>query len=135
MTRTSTIGLAGTILACAVLFAGPAHADLGWVAVAKSPSKESLDWVAGPGRTQQDAETQALQNCALIQRAEDCSLVASGPNCAAVAWDGAQPLNHAYGAIGDTPASALNAAVAAAGPLANGPEVRCSYTSYSPGAH
>jgi hypothetical protein len=130
----STMGLTGAILAFAVLVAGTAHADPGWVAVAKSPSKESLDWVAGPGRTQQDAETQALQNCALIQR-DNCSLVASGPNCAAVAWDGAQPLNHAYGAIGDTPASALNAAVAAAGPFANGPEVRCSYTSYSPGAH
>jgi hypothetical protein len=134
MTRTSALGLTGTILACAVLLAAPAHADPGWVAVAKSPSKESLDWVSGPERTRQDAETQALQNCSLIQH-DDCSLLASGPHCAAVAWDGAQPLNHAYGSIGDTPAAALNAAVAAAGPYANGPEVRCSYASYSPGAH
>jgi hypothetical protein len=125
----------GATVGWSVLFANPAQADVGWVAVAKSPSRESLDWAAGPGRTQVDTEAQALQNCTRLQRANDCSVLASGPNCVAVAWDGAEPLNHAYGAVGDTPAEAINAAVAAAGPLANGPEVRCSYTSYSPGVH
>lgn len=128
-------GLTIAIGASGVVFANPASAEAGWVAVAKSPEKESLDWAAGPGRTQQDAEAQALQNCARLQRAADCTLLASGPNCVAVAWDGAEPLNNAYAAVGDTPASAINAAVAAAGPLANGPEVRCSFAAYSPGVH
>jgi hypothetical protein len=107
----------------------------GWIAVAKSSSKESLDWAGGPGRAQYDTETEALQNCAQLQWASDCIVLASGPNCVAVAWDAAEPLNRAYGAVGDTHAAALNAAVAAAGAFSNDPEVRCSYATYSPGAH
>ncbi len=117
----------GLMMGAAVYVAGPATADGGWVAVAKSPSRESLDWAGGPNQSQVDAEVSALQQCARLQHATDCYLVASGPNCAAVAWDVAEPLNHAYGAVGVTPAAALSAAEAAAGPFANEPEVRCSY--------
>ena len=129
------VGLAGATLASGILFAAPARADNGWVAVAKSPFRESLDWAGGPNRTQYDTEAEALQHCAVLQRANDCSLLASSPNCVAVAWDAAQPLNRAYGAVGDTPSAALNAAVAAAGPYANDPQVRCSYATYSPGSY
>jgi hypothetical protein len=121
--------VAGLIVGTALTSAAPATADGGWVAVAKSPSRESLDWAGGPNRSQADAERSALLQCARLQRASDCYLVASGPNCAAVAWDVAEPLNNAYGAVGLTPAAALGAAEAAAGPFANGPEVRCSYLS------
>lgn len=117
----------GLLTVTAVGAARPARADGGWVAVAKSPSRESLDWAGGPDRSKAEAEVAALQQCARLQRATDCYLVASGPSCAAVAWDVAEPLNNAYGAVGLTPAAALSAAEAAAGPFANGPEVRCSY--------
>lgn len=117
----------GLIMGAAVYVAAPATADGGWVAVAKSPSRESLDWAGGPNRSQVDAEVSALRQCARLQHATDCYLVASGPNCVAVAWDVAEPLNRAYGAVGVTPAAALSAAEAAAGPFANEPEVRCSY--------
>ena len=135
MTRIVMLGLAGVTLASAVLSAAPAHADYGWVAVAKSPSRESLDWAGGTSRTQYAAEAEALQNCARLQRASDCAVLASGPNCVAVAWDASEPLNLAYGAVGNMPAAAINAAVAAAGPLANDPSVRCSYGTYSPGSY
>lgn len=92
----------GLLTVTAVGAADPAWADGGWVAVAKSPSRESLDWAGGPNRSQADAEVAALQQCARLQHANDCYLVASGPNCAAVAWDVAEPLNNAYGAIGLT---------------------------------
>jgi hypothetical protein len=77
----------------------------------------------------------ALQNCALLQNASDCIVLASGPNCVAVAWDVAEPLNNAYAAVGDTPAAAISAAVAAAGPFANDPSVRCSYLTQSEGSY
>ncbi len=121
--------VAGLLVGAAVCAAAPAAAEGGWVAVAKSPSRESLDWAGGPNRSQADAEVSALQQCARLQHASDCYLVASGPKCAAVAWDVGEPLNRAYGAVGMTPAAALSAAEAAAGPFANGPEVRCSYLS------
>lgn len=117
------------LLATAVTVSAPASADVGWIAVAKSPSQEALDWGGGPGRTQVEAETAALLLCARMQQARDCYLVASGPNCVAVAWDVSEPLNIAFGGIGDIPAAALSAAEAAAGPFANAPEVRCSYLS------
>ncbi|MCA4725806.1 DUF4189 domain-containing protein [Mycolicibacterium fortuitum] len=118
---------AATLVALVTTVAAPATAATGWIAVAKSPSGEALDWGGGPGRSQLDAEMAALQMCARLQQAMDCYVVASGPNCVAVAWDVAEPLNNAYGATGATPAAALSAAEAAAGPFANDPEVRCSY--------
>jgi hypothetical protein len=115
----------GLLIVAAVVVAAPSSASTGWIAVAKSPAHEALDW--GKGNTRADAEVAALQLCAQMQPVGDCYLLASGPLCAAVAWDISEPLNIAFGAIGDTPALALNAAVASAGPFANGPEVRCSY--------
>ena len=62
-----------------------------------------------------------------------CARVADGTstqtltNCAAIAWDGDEPLNHAHGGVGDTPEEAIAAAVAAAGPYAHDPSVRCSW--------
>ena len=113
----------------ALCVAAPATAATGWIAVAKSPSREAIDWGGGPGMSRLDAEMAALQLCARMQNAMNCYLVASGPACAAVAWDAAEPLNNAYGGTGLTPAAALAAAEGAAGPFANGPEVRCSYLS------
>jgi Domain of unknown function (DUF4189) len=133
--RIRIVGLAGATVATGLLCAAPAHAEPGWVAVAKSPLRESLDWAGGLGHTRFSAEAEALRQCAVLQRASDCAVLASGPNCVAVAWDAAQPLNLAYGAVGDTPAAAINAAVATAGPFANDPSVRCSYATYSPGAY
>ena len=114
-------------MATGLSVSSPAHAGYGWVAVAKSPSRESLDWAGGRNTTQYAVEAEALRNCAALENAGDCQVVASGPNCVAIAWDASEPLNLAYGALGGTPAAALNAAVAAAGPFANDPEVRCSY--------
>lgn len=104
-----------------------AQAEYGWVAVAGSPSRESLDWDINV--SQDSAEYLALRRCSVLQRADNCVIVASGPNCVAVAWDVDEPLNHPYGAAADTPADAITAAVAAAGPFANDPSVRCSYQS------
>lgn len=119
-----SVGLSLTTLA----FGPLAGADVGWIAVAKSPGRESIDWGGGAGFTAMDAEAAALRLCARMQQfSGECYLVASGPNCAAVAWDVSEPLNIAFGGVGDTPASAISAAVAAAGPFANAPEVRCSY--------
>lgn len=107
-----------------------AYADSGWVAVASSPTHESLDWSVSAG--QDAAESTALRHCAVLQDPFDCQILASGPNCVAVAWDSDEPLNRPHGAIGDTPAAALNAAVAAAGSFANDPVVRCSYQQFGP---
>lgn len=104
-----------------------AQAEYGWVAVASSPSRESLDWDVNVN--QYAAEARALARCAVLQRADNCAIVGSGPNCVAVAWDVDEPLNHPYGAAADTSADAITAAVAAAGPFANDPSVRCSYQS------
>jgi hypothetical protein len=130
-TRLGLLGLAAATVMSGFLTAAPSQADSGWVAVAKSPWTEALDWAGGAGPY--GAEMQALQNCAVLQNASDCMVLASGPNCVAVAWDVAEPLNNAYGAIGDTPAAAISAAVAAAGPFANDPSVRCSYLTQSQG--
>lgn len=46
-----------------VLLSAPvAYADDGWVAVARSPSRESLDWALGPDKY--TAEANALAQCA-----------------------------------------------------------------------
>ncbi|TBH27853.1 MULTISPECIES: DUF4189 domain-containing protein [Mycolicibacterium] len=126
--RGTTIVLATGLLSVGMaVTASPAAADPGWIAVAKSPSHEALDWGGGPGSSQAQAEAEALQLCARLQPAGNCYVVASGPACVAVAWDISEPLNLAWGGVGPTPAAALHAAQAAAGPFANDPEVRCSY--------
>ena len=124
----TTIVLATGLLSVGMaVTAIPAAADPGWIAVAKSPSHEALDWGGGPGSSQAEAEAEALQLCARLQPAGNCYVVTSGPACVAVAWDISEPLNLAWGGVGPTPAAALHAAQAAAGPFANDPEVRCSY--------
>lgn len=120
---TVVAGIAGA----AAVSSAEADASTGWIAVAKSPFVESLDWAGGPGYSRYEAEAEALRNCQQLQRALDCFVLASGANCVAVAWDISEPFNQAYGAIGDTPAIAISMAVAAAGPFANDPSVRCSY--------
>lgn len=105
-----------------------AHAELGWLAVASSPSRAALDWYTGASR--QSTESGALQQCAALQNADDCRILASGPNCVAVVWDAHQPLNRPHAVAADTSAAALTAAVAAAGAFANDPTVRCTYMSY-----
>jgi hypothetical protein len=119
-------------MAAATLSAGrcapaPAHADSGWAAVANSPAREESDYSWSPSATQAAAEAQALQKCLVQENATDCRVVASGPSCAAIAWDGDEPLNHAHRGVGATPEEAIAAAVAAAGPHANDPAVRCSW--------
>lgn len=127
MTRLlAVVGIFGASVVAAIQCPS-AQAEYGWVAVAGSPSRESLDWDTNVN--QEAAEYMALRRCAVLQRAGNCVIVASGPNCVAVAWDADEPLNHPYGAAADTPADALTAAVAAAGPFANDPSVRCSYQS------
>ena len=120
-----------SVIAAAGLAPDPtasARAVGGWVAVAHSPSRESLDW--NTNIDQQAAETTALRQCAALQNANNCRILASGPNCVAVAWDIDQPLNRPHGVAADTPAAALNAAISVAGPFANDPSVRCSYLSH-----
>jgi hypothetical protein len=113
-----------------IIFAPIAVADDGWVAAANSPSHESVELVWGTD--QADAESRALAQCAVLERADDCVLLASGPDCVAVAWDADQPINHAHGASGGGREVVLRAALAAAGPFANDPSVRCSWDAHPP---
>jgi excalibur calcium-binding domain-containing protein/uncharacterized protein DUF4189 len=99
----------------------------GWAVVAGSPSREQSDWSWSTYATQATAEAQALQNCAVKENAADCVVLASGPACVAVAWDMDEPLNRAHGGVGTSAQTAVNAAVAAAGPYANDPQARCSW--------
>jgi predicted phosphoribosyltransferase len=119
----AALGLALTVVAGAV-WPAPAWADFGWAAVARSPSREEVDWAWSAATSSFAAEAQALQNCAVKQNASDCVVVASGPNCVAVAWDVSEPLNRAHGGVGATREAALSAA--AAGPHANDLAARCS---------
>jgi hypothetical protein len=80
-----------------------------------------------PDLDQAAAESKALQQCAELERASDCRLLASGPDCAATAWDVDQPINHAHGMSGGGPEVVVPAAMVAAGPHANNPEVRCAW--------
>lgn len=116
-------------LAAGVFAVPMARADDGWVAAASSPSHEQLDWGYGPD--QATAEITALTQCSQLQRADDCRLLASSPDCVAVVWDGDQPLNRAHGASGGGRDAVLRAAIAAAGPHANDPEVRCTWEPHS----
>lgn len=113
------------VAAAAALCAPAAHADGGWVAVASSPNHEQQDWAWGID--QGAAESKALAQCAVLQRASDCVLLATGPDCIATAWDGDQPINHAHGVSGGGRDVVMQAAIAAAGPYANDPQVRCSW--------
>jgi len=113
---TAVVGMLGAPLA---------SASTGWVAVASSPSHEQLDWAWG--NDQGAAESKALRDCAVQQRASDCALLASGPDCVAIAWDRDQPINHAHGASGGGKDVVVQAAIAAAGPDSTDPEVRCSW--------
>jgi hypothetical protein len=118
------------IVACAVvaggiLYAAPAQADGGWEAVASSPSHEQIDFAWGID--QSAAESRAMSQCAVLERATDCLLLASGPDCVAVAWDGDEPINHAHAASGGGREVVLQAATAAAGSYANDPAARCSW--------
>ena len=115
--------------ALAIEPAASAHATDNWIAVANSPSREALDWNNNVNR--QAAETMALRLCAVLQKANNCRILTSGPNCV-VAWNADQPLNRPYAAAADTPATALNAAITAAGAFANDPTVRCSYSPQQP---
>jgi hypothetical protein len=116
------------MLAVQALCAPTASADDGWVAVASSPSHEQADFAYGPG--QATAESRALAQCAVLQRASDCLLLASGPDCVAIAWDAAEPINFAHGVSGGGPDVVLQGARAAAGPYANDPDVRCTWFSH-----
>ena len=117
--------VAGVALAGSVICTPFANADGGWVAAASSPSHEQVDFAWGIDQV--TAEYRVLAQCAELQRAGDCLLLASGPDCVAVAWDGDQPINHAHGMSGGGPEVVLRAAMAAAGPHANDPDVRCSW--------
>jgi len=123
--------VAGMGVASLTLAAPPAHADGGWVAAANSPSHEQMDWAWGTDLGQATAESRALAHCVELERASDCQLLASGPDCVAIAWDGDQPINHAHGRSGGGPEVVVQAAIAAAGPHANNPEVRCSWYPHS----
>lgn len=128
ITSLPLVGVSVILLATTAVLTSPdsaAQAPGDWVAVASSPSREALDWAIQGGPLA--AQTAALAQCAALQHPYDCRILASGPNCVAVAWDADEPLNRPHAAAADTPADALTAAIAAAGPLANDPEVRCSY--------
>jgi hypothetical protein len=110
-----------------------AHADPGvclgcWEAAANSPSKELMDW--GIGGSVNVAVSGVLAQCARREQANDCQLLAVG-TCVGIAWDADQPINHAHGAAADSKQAAIAAAVATAGPHANGAEGHCSWERHS----
>ena len=117
------IGLA--MSAAAMLAAAPAVADDGWVAVANSPNHEQQDWAYGPD--QFIAESRALAQCAVLQRADDCRVLAVSTDCVATAWDMSEPLNQIYAGSGGGPDAAARGAIASAGPYANDLQVRCTW--------
>ena len=119
--------VAAAAVVSSVVWAAPAHAAQGWAAIASSPSREAADYSWSSSATQAATEAQAVQKCVVGENVSDCRVVASGPDCAAIAWDVDEPLNHAHGGVGATPEDAVAAAMAAAGPYANDPSVRCSW--------
>jgi hypothetical protein len=130
-----TTALTGTLTAVGIgaatlAGASPGHAEGGWVTAASSPSHEQLDWAWGID--QAAAESKAMAQCAVLQRASDCLLLATGPDCVAIAWDGDQPINHAHGMSGGGREVVLRAAIASAGPYANDSEIRCSWDYSNP---
>jgi hypothetical protein len=125
MKRPAVISVAVVALAAGAVCTPPAHADDEWVAVASSPSHEQVDFAWGVD--QADVEAKVFQQCAVLERASDCRLLASGPDCVGIAWDGDQPINHAHGMSGGGREVVAQAAMAAAGPYGNDPEVRCAW--------
>jgi hypothetical protein len=95
------------------------------VAVANSPNHEQQDWAYGPD--QFTAESNALAQCAVLQRADDCRVLAVSTDCVATAWDVSEPLNRIYAGSGGGPEAAARGAIAAAGPYANDLQVRCTW--------
>ena len=121
-----TIGTAAVaVIAAAMLTAPGAHADDGWVAVANSPNHEQQDWGYGPDQI--TAESNALVQCAAIERADDCLILAVSTDCVATAWDVSEPLNRIHAGSGGGPEAAVRGATAAAGPYANDVQVRCTW--------
>ena len=120
------IGVAGVAVSAAAMWAAPpAVADDGWVAVANSPNHEQQDWAYGPD--QFTAESRALAQCAVLQRADDCRVLAVSTDCVATAWDMSEPLNQIYAGSGGGPEAAARGAIASAGPYANDLQVRCTW--------
>ena len=120
------IGVVGVAVSAAAMWAAaPAVADDGWMAVANSPNHEQQDWAYGPD--QFTAESRALAQCALLQRADDCRVLAVSTDCVATAWDVSEPLNQIYAGSGGGPEAAARGAIAAAGPYANDLQVRCTW--------
>ena len=108
------IGVVGVAMTAVALGAAPsAIADDGWVAVANSPNHEQQDWAYGPD--QFTAESNALAQCAVLQRADDCRVLAVSTDCVATAWDVSEPLNRIYAGSGGGPEAAARGAIAAAG--------------------
>jgi hypothetical protein len=128
MIRLSRFGVCSVLVAAglSLLSAPRAYAYDGWVSVAASPSRESLDWGFGPDK--QAAESSALAQCAELQHASNCVVLASSPGCVAVAWDDSQPLNRPYAAASSSSKIATQSALSAAGPAANDPSVRCTWS-------
>ncbi|MEI8082583.1 MAG: DUF4189 domain-containing protein [Actinomycetes bacterium] len=126
-----SIGVVAVALIAAALLTAPgASADDGWVAVANSPNHEQQDWGYGPD--QATAESSALGQCALLQRAGDCRVLAVSTDCVATAWDVDEPLNRIHAGSGGGPEAAIRGAIAAAGPYANDVQVRCTYWPRNP---
>ena len=119
----------GTMMAATASASPPSPSNTGWVAVASSPSRESLDWGYGPDAV--SAESNALARCSQLQNASNCRVLASGSACVATSWDAAQPLNRPHGASSTSSEDAVQAALAAAGPYANDPTVRCTWASHN----
>ena len=119
----------GTMMAANSSASPSSPSDTGWVAVASSPSRESLDWGYGPDAV--SAEANALARCSQLQNASNCRVLASSSACVATSWDDAQPLNRAHGASSASSEVAVQAALAAAGPYANDPTVRCTWASHN----
>ncbi len=117
--------IAAVGLPVALCLAPIAGADDGWVALANSPNHEQKDWGFGPD--QATAEAKALSQCAQLERASDCRVLAVSTDCIGSAWDGDQPLNHLHAVSGGGPDIVRQAAMAAAGPYANDPDVRCTW--------
>jgi hypothetical protein len=121
--------LAAGAVGAALAISPAAHADAAWVVAANSPSHEQMEFAWGID--QAAAESRALAQCARIERASDCQVLASGPDCVAIAWDAADPINHAHGVSGGGRDVVVPAAIAAAGPHANDAQSRCSWDPHA----
>ena len=121
--------IAFAVIAGTVLVTPRAYADDGWVAVANAPNHEQQDFGYGPD--QATAESNALSQCALMQRAGDCRVLAVSTDCVATALDVNEPLNRIHAGAGGGPEAAARGALATAGPYANDLQVRCTWWSHN----